>query len=106
MNNEPCVRFGMRISPKISEKPADRRNNRLPNVMLLTVSRSQKVMFEKIPRSDRVESFRGASAASEPGIHTPQCRGYGFRARGLGPRPGMTMLIRSPGARQHFVTAG
>jgi error-prone DNA polymerase len=27
-------------------------------------------------------SFRGASAASEPGIHTPQHRDHGFRARG------------------------
>ena len=44
MNSEPCVRFGMRISPKISEKPADSRNSRPPKVMLLTVSTSQKVI--------------------------------------------------------------
>src|SRR6185312_9204375 len=42
MNNEPCVRLGIRISPKISEKPAESRNSRPPNVMLLTVSRIQK----------------------------------------------------------------
>src|SRR4051794_40736573 len=42
MNSEPCVRFGMRISPKISEKPADNRNSSPPNVTLLTDSTSQK----------------------------------------------------------------
>src|SRR5215472_6768998 len=44
MNIEPCVRFGIRISPKISEKPADSRNNRPPNVTLLTVSSTQNVI--------------------------------------------------------------
>src|SRR5580700_4429287 len=44
MNIEPCVRLGIRISPKISEKPADNRNNRPPNVTLLTVSSSQNVI--------------------------------------------------------------
>ena len=44
MNIEPCVRLGMRISPKIREKPADNRNNRPPNVTLLTVSSSQNVI--------------------------------------------------------------
>src|SRR6185369_8045088 len=43
MNSEPCVRFGMRISPKISEKPADSRNSRPPKATLLTVS-TQKFM--------------------------------------------------------------
>src|SRR5262249_17272314 len=38
MNSEPCVRFGMRISPKISEKPADSRNSRPPNAMLFAAS--------------------------------------------------------------------
>ena len=51
MNSEPCVRFGMRISPKISEKPADSRNSNPPKVTLLTVSTSQKVMAEVFPRS-------------------------------------------------------
>src|SRR5437868_9268302 len=44
MKSDPCVRFGMRINPKIREKPADNRNSRPPNVMLLTASNSQKVM--------------------------------------------------------------
>ena len=49
MNIEPCVRFGIRISPKISEKPADSRNNRPPNVTLLTVSSSQNVISAALP---------------------------------------------------------
>ena len=51
MNIEPCVRLGMRISPKISEKPADSRNNRPPNVTLLTVSSSQKLIYAVLPIS-------------------------------------------------------
>src|SRR6476661_5430742 len=46
MNSEPCVRFGMRMSPKISEKPADNRNSSPPNVTLLTDSTSQKFMTD------------------------------------------------------------
>src|ERR1044071_164155 len=49
MNSEPCVRFGIRISPKISEKPEDSRNNRPPNVTLLTVSSSQNVITAALP---------------------------------------------------------
>ena len=41
----------MRISPKISEKPADNRNNRLPKVTLLTVSSSQNVIAAVFPLS-------------------------------------------------------
>src|SRR5215475_13698402 len=44
MKKEPCVRFGMRISPKISEKPAESRKRRPPSVMLLTASTSQRLM--------------------------------------------------------------
>src|SRR6476659_3297595 len=40
MNNEPCVRLGMRISPKINEKPAESRKRRPPSVMLLTANTS------------------------------------------------------------------
>src|SRR5215471_18508018 len=43
MNSEPCVRFGMRISPKISEKPAESRNSRPPKAMLFAAS-SQRFM--------------------------------------------------------------
>src|SRR2546422_952399 len=44
MKNEPCVRLGIRISPKISEKPADSRNSRPPSVMLLTASTNQRLI--------------------------------------------------------------
>src|SRR5690349_15921297 len=86
MNNEPCVRFGMRISPKISEKPADSRNNRPPKVMLLAVSTSQKVMPFPLVASP---SFRDASAASGPGIQ-PSLLVYLDSGFGASRRPGMT----------------
>src|ERR1700756_4326952 len=44
MYSEPCVRLGIRISPKIRAKPDESRNNSPPNVMLLTVSDTQKFM--------------------------------------------------------------
>src|SRR5215471_20413306 len=43
MKNEPWVRLGILISPKISENPADRRKSRPPSVMLLTASTSQRL---------------------------------------------------------------
>src|SRR5579875_3954315 len=46
MKNEPCVRLGMRMSPKISEKPAESRNRSPPSVMLLTVRSSHRFMFD------------------------------------------------------------
>src|SRR6516225_11516289 len=49
MNIEPCVRLGIRISPKIRENPADSRNKRPPNVTLLTVSSSQNVITAAPP---------------------------------------------------------
>src|SRR5581483_3260202 len=35
-------------------------------------------------------SFRGAAAGREPGLHKPGAAEYGFRARSLRSRPGMT----------------
>src|SRR5262249_936984 len=35
MKKEPCIRLGMRIRPKIREKPADSRNKRPPRARLL-----------------------------------------------------------------------
>ena len=64
MNSEPCVKFGIRISPKISEKPADNRNSKLPKVMLLTVSSSQKfisAVFRYAPRRDRPQAPAGGA---------------------------------------------
>src|SRR4051812_27880449 len=51
MNSEPCVKFGMRISPKISENPADSKNSRPPKATLLTVRISQNVIDGNFPRS-------------------------------------------------------
>src|SRR5262249_18431927 len=42
MKNEPCVRLGIFMRPKMSEKPADRRNSKPPSVMLFTASTSHK----------------------------------------------------------------
>src|SRR2546426_8726512 len=50
MKNEPCVRFGIFMSPKISENPADRRNRRPPSVMLLTASTTHKLMSFRFER--------------------------------------------------------
>src|SRR5262245_18919179 len=63
MNSEPCVRFGIRISPKIREKPADNRNNSPPKVMLLTVNTSQKVMVGEFSPSSCQKRTAGAFAA-------------------------------------------
>src|SRR5215470_13432277 len=41
MKNEPWVRFGIFMRPKISENPADSRKRRPPSVTLLTASTSQ-----------------------------------------------------------------
>src|SRR5258708_1179838 len=56
MNSEPCARFGMRMSPKISEKPAESRNSRPPNAMLFAAS-SQRFM-----RGDPRATAAGRSA--------------------------------------------
>src|ERR1700682_1357510 len=37
MKKPPCARFGMRISPKASEKPDESRNSSPPKAMLLSV---------------------------------------------------------------------
>jgi hypothetical protein len=37
MNNAPCVRFAILISPKMSENPAASRNSSPPNARLLSV---------------------------------------------------------------------
>ena len=44
MKKAPCIRLGMRISPKISEKPEDSRNSRPPSAMLFTAKVSQRLM--------------------------------------------------------------
>src|SRR6476660_8800515 len=42
MKNEPCVRLGIFMRPKISENPAESRKSRPPSVMLLTASTTQR----------------------------------------------------------------
>src|SRR5215510_276516 len=44
MKKEPCIRLGMRISPKISEKPEESRNRRPPSAILLTAKVSHKLI--------------------------------------------------------------
>ncbi len=46
MKKEPCIKFGIRIRPKISEKPADSRNNSPPYAMLFTPKVSQSDMSD------------------------------------------------------------
>src|SRR3989442_12045532 len=41
MKRAPWVRFAIRISPKISEKPADSRNSRAPSARLFSVWMTQ-----------------------------------------------------------------
>ena len=45
------------------------------------------VVMQRSTAEPSIQSFRGARAAREPGIHTPQHRGYGFRVRGLTAAP-------------------
>src|SRR6267378_6051423 len=58
MKNEPCVRFGIFISPKINEKPADRRKRSPPSVTLLTASTTVRLMSTGVspPAAARVGS--------------------------------------------------
>src|SRR5579872_3343102 len=62
MKSEPCVRFGMRINPKISEKPADSRNNKPPRLMLFTASTAHWFMGRLVP-SERGSELRGRGVA-------------------------------------------
>src|SRR5262245_20584780 len=56
MKNEPWVRFGIRMRPKISEKPADRRKRRPPSVMLFTASTSVRLTGGALSRGRRRRS--------------------------------------------------
>src|SRR5262245_9333874 len=50
MKNEPWVRFGIFIRPKISEKPADRRKSKPPSVTLFTASTNHKFIAVRFER--------------------------------------------------------
>src|SRR5579864_3193277 len=54
MKKDPWVRFGIRMSPKISENPADSRKSSPPNVTLLTASTSQ-TLIERIGGGSALE---------------------------------------------------
>src|SRR5438132_7636346 len=50
MKNELWVRFGIFMSPKISEKPADSRKSNPPSVTLLTASTTHRFMASRFER--------------------------------------------------------
>src|SRR6187401_3507849 len=58
MKNEPCIRLGMRIRPKMREKPDDSRNSKPPSAMLFTVKVSHRLMFSLSPLAGRGNSHR------------------------------------------------
>src|SRR6266478_2095130 len=70
MKNEPCVRFGIFMSPKISENPAESRNSSPPSVMLLTASTTHRFMtsrFERrLCRRNRIPGGGREGAAEAP----------------------------------------
>src|SRR5262249_5840746 len=68
MKNEPCVRLGIFMRPKMSEKPADRRNSRPPSVMLFTASTNHKFMVFRFER--RLRGAAGAPSRFQRGIIT------------------------------------
>src|SRR5262245_30973247 len=83
MKNEPWVRFGILISPKISENPADSRNKSPPSVTLLTASTSQRFMF-----GERAAVSAGGRAAGGSALQ----RRIAPRIDGLGEEP--LLLVR------------
>src|SRR5438093_8797933 len=91
MKNEPCVRFGIFINPKISENPADSRKRRPPSVILLTASTSHRLMgaYDSEPASARgyrktsVSPRGGRRSAPASALH----RRIVARIDGLGEKP-------------------
>ena len=53
MKKEPCIRLGMRIRPKMREKPEDSRNSKPPSAMLFTAKVSHRFMFSLSPLAGR-----------------------------------------------------
>src|SRR5579859_3223358 len=62
MKSEPCVRFGIRINPKISEKPAESRNSKPPRLTLFTPSTTHWLMG-RLVRVATGSEFRGRGVA-------------------------------------------
>src|SRR5215470_4134124 len=65
MKNEPCIRLGIRISPKIKENPADNRNSKPPKAMLFTARVSQSVMCDRSYSAASTEQLDENSAGGE-----------------------------------------
>src|SRR5690348_9151892 len=79
MKNEPWVRLGIRISPKISENPAERRKSSPPKVMLLTERTSHRFM-DALPRL--VFPGGASSSAADSPANRPAARDTAFRFAG------------------------
>src|SRR5919198_3631967 len=63
MKSEPCVRFAMRISPKMSEKPAANRNSRPPSARLFSVWIAQYCTAFVVPAKAGTQVFQKRSWA-------------------------------------------
>src|SRR5262249_31414764 len=69
MKNEPCIRLGMRIKPKISEKPAESRNSNPPSAKLLAARMAACasvicVIMASAPQASRKHGFRTAACVA------------------------------------------
>jgi hypothetical protein len=51
MKKEPCIRLGMRIRPKMSEKPDESRNSRPPSATLFTANVSHRLIEAGLVRA-------------------------------------------------------
>src|SRR3954469_6251559 len=96
MKKAPCARFGMRISPKASEKPEESRNSRPPKAMLFSVWMIQNcmepVMFFPLSRlRERVPARSGGGGGG--GARGGGGGGARFSAyHTCGPSPGVADL--------------
>src|ERR1700687_3689307 len=86
MKKEPCIRLGIRIRPKISEKPAERRNSRPPRAMLFTARVSQRLID-----NDPAAYCRPPGAAHHARATTPD------PCRFLDPRSAVQLPAPPPG---------
>ena len=67
MKNEPCIRLGMRIRPKISEKPEESRNRRPPSATLLTAKVSQRVIQVDLVHANPLPLTGGVEGGEQAG---------------------------------------
>ena len=69
MKNAPCARLGMRIRPKISEKPDDSRNSRPPKATLFSVWMIQNCHCIEAIHACRGRPHGVGSMRHQPGLH-------------------------------------